>query len=568
MVLAYEYTPYLWLILASVVFLVLLGIKGIRHRSAPGALPFITAVAVAIPWVLANGLGLASTDDATSVFWWNVQIALLLPIINAELCFGVEYAGLGKWVNRRSVVLLAILPVAFVPLIFTNEIHHLVWEELWFIGDYIRFKRGTANWVLIGYGYLLSLLNVMILVWLFVRSPRHRPVAASLIIALISTRGAFFLNMANWNPFEPLNPIVVVLDFALLVYALPIFRFHMFDVVPVARDTVIERMAEGMMVLDAENRIADVNESAQKVLGTNRSEVIGRKVAEVLGAYPDLLALVGNSEAQQGEVSFGDTHPCWYNVSMSPLIDRRGFNLGCLIFFSDITEQKRARAEVLDHQRTVAMLTERELLARELHDGIGQMLAAAHLQGKSASELLARGEKALVESCLQRLSYVTQEAKEAIRTYLDGVKTVSRGGQSLISELRRYLQEYSHSYGIPADLIFPPEIEKRRIDSSVKAQLQPIIQEALTNVRKHGEADSVRVIFAPRGNEVQVTIEDDGQGFDPEEIGETGGFGLRSMRGRAEAVGGMLEVYSRAGKGTRVIVRVPWRGRNDEGSFS
>ncbi len=85
MVLAYEYTPYLWLILASVVFLVLLGIKGIRHRSAPGALPFITAVAVAIPWVLANGLGLASTDDATSVFWWNVQIAFLLPIINASV---------------------------------------------------------------------------------------------------------------------------------------------------------------------------------------------------------------------------------------------------------------------------------------------------------------------------------------------------------------------------------------------------------------------------------------------------------------------------------------------------
>ncbi len=99
---------------------------------------------------------------------------------------------------------------------------------------------------------------------------------------------------------------------------------------------------------------------------------------------------------------------------------------------------------------------------------------------------------------------------------------------------------------------------------SVEAELYVIIQEALTNVRKHSGASSARVIFAPFNGQVQVTIEDDGSGFDPKGLNGNQGFGLRSMRGRAEAVGAQLELNSTPGKGTRVIVRVPWQKESHE----
>jgi PAS domain S-box-containing protein len=202
--------------------------------------------------------------------------------------------------------------------------------------------------------------------------------------------------------------MVTVLNFTLLPYALAIFRFRMLDVVSVARDTVIEGMADGMMVLDTGNRITDVNEAVQELLGIVRSKVIGRQVAEVFQAHPNLLRSVRDSSETQCEVLLGDTHSRWYQVSISPIFDRREFQLGRLISFHDITEQKRAQAQLLDDQRTVAMLRERELLARELHDGIGQMLAATHLQVKSACELLARGDTVSVELCLHRLAEVPQ----------------------------------------------------------------------------------------------------------------------------------------------------------------
>jgi PAS domain S-box-containing protein len=544
--------------LASAAFFAVLGIYAIRHRTAPGAVPFAILVTLEIPWVLVNGLGLASTGDTTRIFWYKFEVALLLPLTSAGLWFALEYAGLGKWLTRPLLVLLAIPVLASVPLILTNENHHLVWTRIWFDG-YVRSDLGPAKWLGIAYGYFLSLLQLMALAWLFARSPRHRWIAGGLIIGVLSIRCAFLVRFANWNPIAPMDPIVVVLNFAMLPFALAVFRFHMFDVVSVARDTVIEGMADGMMVLDTQNRIADINQSVQKLLGIVRSKVIGSQIVEVLQAHPDLLRLVQDSGETQCEVSFGITHARWCQVFILPLFDRRHFQLGRLISFHDITEQKRTQERLLDQQWTLAALRERELLARELHDGIGQMLAAAHLQVKSADELLARGDTVSVESCLHRLAEVTQETKESVREYLVGIKARSSAKQGLLTVLHQYLNQYSHNYGIHTELVAPPELEGKRIDSTVEVQLQPIIQEALTNVRRHAGACSARVIFAVCNGQIQITIEDDGRGFDPGEIGENQGFGLRSMRGRADMVGARLEVNSTPGKGTQVIIKVPWQ---------
>jgi len=506
---------------------------------------------------LAYGLVLASTDNTTRIFWFKFQSALMIPIATAQLCFALDYAGLGKWLSRRMLALLAILPLLFALLMTTNGIHHLMWTRIWFDGG-INADRGPALWVAICYGYLLSLLHLMVLAWLFARSPRHRWIATGLIIGPLIMRGATLLSLVHWEPFKPLSLAVLVSNITIIPQILAIVRFRMFEVVPVARDTVIECMADGLMVLDIDDRIADVNNMAQTLLGIKWSKV-GMQVAEALKAYPGLLDFVRSSGEAQCEVSFGDTNAHFYQVSISPIVDRRGFQLGRLILLHDITEQKRAQAQLLDQERTLAMLRERELLARELHDGIGQMAAAAHLQVKCASEFLARGDAALLESCLHSLAEATREVKKSVRDYLLGVKTGSSAKEGSLAGIRQYVDQYSHTYGIHTEVVVPPELEEQRIDSTIEAQLQPIIQEALTNVRKHSGARSAQVIFTPCESQIRVTIKDDGRSFDPDAVSEVHGFGLRSMRGRAEALGGRLEVDSTPGKGTLVSIQVPWR---------
>jgi PAS domain S-box-containing protein len=555
---SYTYTPFVWPLLASAALAAALGLYAFRHRTVPGGVPILLLATSAFLWILANTLRHISTIDETRIFWFKFEAVLLPLLVSAALCFALEYSGLGKWLTRRTVAMLAVMPLVYMLLILTNEVHHLVWTRIWF-NVYMHADFGPMNWCILAYSYLLSLLHVIVLARLFVISPPHRWIAGWLIVTPLITRAAYISRVVDWNPVPPFDLLVIAINLALLPYFLAFFRFHMFDAVPVARDMVIEQMPDGIVVLDAQNRVVDVNEKAQKLFGIFRSKVIGGRVEEVFHAHPDLLAFYRDSDTTREKLIFENTNERWVLVSVSPVVDRRGFHVGRLIWLHDVTERRQAQEKILDKERTLAMLQERELLARELHDGIGQMLAAAHLQARSASELLARGEKALAESCLRRLADVTQEAKESVRTYLLGVKACSPSrGDSLVLSLRRYLDGFSRNYGIRAEVIAPLELETKRVNASVEAQLQPIIQEALTNARRHGGADSVRVILSSVDGWVQVSIEDDGRGFNPEEISKKQGFGVRSMQGRAETIGGFFEVNSAPGKGTRVIVRVPW----------
>jgi PAS domain S-box-containing protein len=553
----YDYTPYLWMFLGSAIFLAAMGLYTYRNRTVPGAVPFIILLSGIMLLVLGNAFGQAGNDDLIRTFWFKFNSALLLPIVTAALCFALEYAGLGKWVSRRAVLVLAILPFVYILLILTNHAHHLVWRQLWF-DRIIQVEGGPAFWAAFFYGYFLSLLHLIVLAWLFARSPRHRWIAFWLILSPFIIRAAYLLKIMDWNLIVPFDPMLVMLNFALLPYALAIFRFHMFDVAPVVRDTVMERMADGLIVLDGKNRVADLNKKAEEILRMVRSNVVGREGTEILQEYPELVNLIRDSNRTQGEVFSGADHSRWYQISISPVIDRRGFHLGRLFLFHDITEQRRSQAQLLDYQRTLTMLKEREKLGRELHDGIGQLLAAAQLQVQTSRALLAKGDTAAVESGLDHLSHTIQQAKESVREYLLGVKTASSTELSLFSRLSQYLTHYSHHYGIHSEIVVSPELEQLRFDSAIEAQLQPIIQEALVNVRKHSESPSVRLIFARCADQVRVTVEDDGKGFDPEQIDELMGFGVRSMRGRAEALGAAFAISSALGQGTQVTLQVPW----------
>ena len=551
---SYEYTPYIWPVLASVAVSTVLLVRGVRCRSAPGAVPFVVLVAGIIAWSIVNGLAMISTADAAKAFWFRLQATLMLPTVTAGLCFAVEYVGLGKLLTRRTLALLAVGPLLWAIVILTDPIHHLMWTRIWLDG-YIRGNLAVAGWCGMAYACLLSVLHLLVLVWLFVRSPRHRGIAAALIVTMVIVRCASFFRCTSWNESAPFDPMVAIATFALLPYAVAVFRFRMFDVVSVARNIIIERMADAMIMLDAQSRIVDLNGTAETILGLTRSKALGRRVAEVVPSCPDLVALTQVPEETRREVSLGSA--C-YLGSISSLIDERGFQLGRLVSLHEITELKRAQSQILDHQRALAALSERELLARELHDGIGQVLAAAHLQTSCAREFLARGDAASVVSCLDRLSEATQKAKESVREYLRGVKARSGPEQSLIPALRRYLEDYSHDYGIRTELVVPPELEEQRIDSAVEAQVQPVIQEAFVNARRHGGAKRTKVTLASCDGELHVTIEDDGCGFNPDEIIKQG-FGLRSMRGRTEAIGGVFEVNSKLGEGTCVSIHMPWR---------
>ena len=193
-----------------------------------------------------------------------------------------------------------------------------------------------------------------------------------------------------------------------------------------------------------------------------------------------------------------------------------------------------------------------------MHDTLAQVLGYLHLRARTARRTLGQDDgPARVEAELEDMATIAHEAYQDVREAILGLRESITPGVGIVASLRAYLQRYSRQAGVDATIevgdgvpdSLPPESE---------IQLVRVVQEALTNVRKHAGAEHVVVRFGRADDNLAITVEDDGCGFDPALIEATGNqFGLRSMRERVERVGGRIVVDSTPGAGTRVKIYFP-----------
>ncbi len=549
----FAYTPYIWPMLACAAFTMLLAIYAWRRRSVPGALPFAIAVLAAVPWAVAAALQLAVADIPAKILLFKFEALWVLVGTTALLCFALDYAGLGRWLNRRTITLLVIPILIQTVLIFTNDATHWIWLSFAF-GEYVQPVYGIGSWISTGYGYLLVVLNVFILLWLFVRSPRHRQPVALILLCRMATASSFVFIVNNQNPFAPMDPTILTIAFTSGVWAFALFHFRIFDPIPVARAAVIEQMQDGMLVLDTLQKIVDLNSAAAKILNLPATGLRGHNVAEILPAG----AAISAGETQT-EISVGAGSALrHYELNRSLLKDRSNVLLGHLLLLHDVTEQRRAQAQLMDQQRALATLKEREQVARELHDELSQELAFINVQAQATRELMAAGQYGQATAHLERLAGMARETYADVRGQISKLSLAILPDEGLVGVLRRFIELFNRMYGIQAELIVTDNQSSISLERTAEAQLLRIIQEAFTNIRKHACAKNVQVYLATDQGCVKLTVADDGVGFDPDGLAGNGeSFGMRIMRERAAEIGGSFQVQSEAGGGTRIVVRVP-----------
>jgi signal transduction histidine kinase len=221
-----------------------------------------------------------------------------------------------------------------------------------------------------------------------------------------------------------------------------------------------------------------------------------------------------------------------------------------------------AMAERLqEHERrmqSLAVVEERERLAREMHDGLAQSLGYLLLKVRSAAELMGSPSSPRAAAALAEAEKITAEAFREVRQSIFGLRTMVTRSLGLVPTLAEYLHDFSQQSGVAVDLRLGDE-GRFRLSPDQEVQLIRIIQEALANVWKHAEARHASVSLEATPEGLEVTIADDGCGFDPAEVRARGRgcFGLQTMEERAAAVGGALRVESAPGKGTRVVAHFP-----------
>jgi signal transduction histidine kinase len=214
-------------------------------------------------------------------------------------------------------------------------------------------------------------------------------------------------------------------------------------------------------------------------------------------------------------------------------------------------------AVVVEHARLqqeldrLAVLEDRERIAKELHDGVIQALFAVGL-GLQGTAMLARDAE-----LQRRIGGAVEELDRVIgdlRNYIFGLRPGILADRQLDQALHRLAQELEHKAGVVTVTEVDPDAAGALAE--VAAEVVQLAREALANVGRHARAATCRISLYRDGATVVVEVDDDGQGFDSARA-RPGGQGLGNLRARAEALGGRVEIDSRPGDGTRVRVEIP-----------
>lgn len=554
---SYLYNPNIWLSVLSVLFLFALAVVALRHRRVAGAFPFAIACLFATLWAVCSVLEYSAVDFATKLFWFKAQVFFKLPATTAVTCFVLEYAWPGRWLTRRNLVLLSIVPLAAIGLTLTDHLNHLMWSGFEY-GQSVIPRVNLAGKFFIAYAMGLGILNILVFLWLFVRSPQHRWPVIIMAFGQVVTRALYVLDVAQVVRADlPLDMFGNVFTF--LMYIIALFGFRLFDPIPLAMQMVITQMHDGMLVLDSEGRLTNLNPAATTMLKTSKKQGLGKAVQTLLPGYADEVTTLLTGGGIPTEIQLGTKlEPRYYELETTAIKDWREVVLGQLLMLRDVTSQKQAQTQIIEQQRALAMLQERWRVARDLHDNHAQVIAFVNAQAQAVRQLLSQGDLATADATLARLVEVAHEADVDVRESILGLR-VTLAEHGFYPALEQYLAQYQKNYAIHTRLIKPESVRECCLDPLVETQLLAILQEALTNIRKHANAHNVEVKFEPETEWVKVTVRDDGQGFTPGAATEGTGehIGLRVMRERAEEIGSTLSLHSEPGQGTYVMVRVP-----------
>jgi len=542
-----------WLSLATIVILQGIALYTWQFRKEPGAKwQAYVQVSKGI-WLFSILMINQSAKAGTRNLWHGLYTLLALSVCYfwlrciAEISGAVdEFAGWFLPLVRGTLLVL----FAFV---LSNGWHHLYWRSVDVVEGVNRVQTGPVGYVALLFGYGLIGYSI----WINIRwahrckGLRRRQAWMFVLPTCAAWLGQFLGYLPHPRELEP-HTIGFLVAGILMAWAFLCWRAY--SILPLAEKTLVQSLADGVVVIDDARNIVALNDYGKELFGACGGRV-GGSITAMFGQWPMVASLIEGERESPQESVHGERI---YLINQTALRSQQEILLGEVLHFKDVTLERQQQRRILEQQKSLATLRERERLGRELHDGPSQMWSFLAAQTQATRILLERGKTEQADLRLEQMQKIIQEVYGGLR---ESISTLQSGlTNGLVAALEAQLSWCREYCAIETHLDVDEAWNEEMLSSEAQAQILRIMQEALANVRKSAKATRVHLRVERSGHHVCFSVQDDGCGFDPaHEMLQRGRHGLGIMSERAHEIGADLRVVSAPGAGATIHLRVPLR---------
>jgi PAS domain S-box-containing protein len=326
-----------------------------QRRASRGGWALTTMLLGAAEWALASALQVSMPTLAGQLFWFRVRFFGTELIALSFFSFAVLYLG-RAWLTRQRWAALLLVPVLSLALLWFEGGLGLFLREAALVPldgfVMLRVAYGPLFWLHTAYDYALLTAGLYLFAQAFRSAPRlYRRQFVAILITILAPLAANALTLSGLSPFPNLDLTPFGFTLSGLVMVAGFVGFGILDIVPAARDAVIQNMDDAVLILDGMERLVDLNPAAERLLGQPAEQAVGRRLAELLTDWPAALAA---AEAGRGptQVALPFAQPGAeptrheYELRLTPIVERTGRTTGRAVLLRDLTERKTVEASL------------------------------------------------------------------------------------------------------------------------------------------------------------------------------------------------------------------------------
>jgi PAS domain S-box-containing protein len=560
-----------------------------RRHAGIWSYPFLLVAVGAAWWCLTYALELFTPTLTGKILWAEVEYIAIVSIPVLWFLFAMAYTGRQIWLSRSRLLALFIIPLISLLLVFTNEYHGLIWSEITLktSGPFqtLAPEYGIWFWVHTAYSYLFLGIGTLVLFQAATQSPKtYRWQNIALVVGAIFPWIANILYLFRISSLHNIDLSPIAFSLSSLVLTWSIFRHHLFDVVPIARQVAMETLHAGVIVLDDKNRVVDMNPAAQEVFEVNLSDVIGITIDELLKDFPDLVNTFKDVLEVETEIQVeAETEIHHFELQISPLLNSRQQVNGRLIVFHDITSYKQTEAALAEarDQALEASRVKTELLARvshELRTPLNVILGFSEMIQLGIPGTINDEQYETLDKILDSTRFLTEQVNDLL-----DLSSIEAGTTKL------------HSHNFPIVEVIDEVIVKWQGEAESKSLqlakmnsqkaiesvygdrdgVTQILTNLIGNAIKFSDNGTIRVgAFAFDEQSWALKVSDEGPGIPPEahdlifepfrqidgsmtRIHGGTGLGLAIVKQMTELMGGSIQLTSEVGRGSTFTVILP-----------